>query len=272
MSKIVFIQAPDLTYDCDFKKIGKNRVRLVFNDKKPSNDILLSGFNIVNEHNNCVQTRCEDYIYLYKNYEDSHIIELCNDNSIWGDDKKVITFTCDFGGELEGNCIQKVNSYDELTIPTINTEEGYAFVRWNPEFSLEGKIEKNETYNAVIADKNVYFHSDANGNLDGITKQFVMDYSELDIPIPIANDDYRFAYWSPSIPESGTIDIDNNHFYAVFKSNIPDRLNTVEDDTTSTQLALTEIFEMALANSQQLTDVQLALAEIYEQTLALVNK
>lgn len=269
MSKIVFIQEPDITYDCDFSQIGTHQVRLVFKDEKPNNDVLLSGFNIVNEHNGYVQTRREDYVYLYRTYEDTRIVELCNDNSIWEESKYTIIFTCDFGGELEGNCKQEVNSYDELVIPTVNTETGYEFIKWSPELPSEGKIKKNETYNAVIVDKNVYFYSDGNGMLDGETVQFVTDYSELDIPTPIADDNYSFVSWSPSIPESGAIDSGNNRFYAIFESNIPDRLNTIEGDVTSTQLALTEVYEVTVDNSQQLTDVQLALTEIYEQVLSV---
>lgn len=269
MSKIIFLKEPSLIYDCDFLQIGNNQVRLVFKKLKPSEEVLLSGFQIVNEYNNYIQTRREDYIYLYRTYEDGNIVELCNDNSTYVEPKHTVKFIYDANAELEGESVQEVYNYEELTVPTVTTETGYEFVRWNPELPSSGKIEKDETYRAVIVDKNVYFYCDGDGSLDGETKQFVTDYSELEIPTPIANEDYTFISWSPEIPESGEIDSGNNHFYAIFKSNISERLSTVEGDVTSTQLALTEVFETTINNSQQLTDVQMALTELYEQTLSL---
>lgn len=269
MSKIIFIQEPDFIYDCDFTQIGTNQVRLKFKNIKPSKEVLLSGFDIVNEYNKYIQTRREDYIYLYRTYEDENIVELCNDNSTYIEPKHTVKFICDANGELEGETTQEVYNYEDLTIPTVNTETGYEFSKWNPELPTNGKVEKDETYRAVIVDKNVYFYCDGGGTLDGETKQFVSDYSELEIPTPIANDDYTFVSWSPEIPESGEIDSGNSHFYAIFRSNISDRLSTVEGDVTSTQLALTEVYETTVDNSQQLTDVQLALTEIYEQVLSV---
>lgn len=269
MSKIIFIKEPNLIYDCEFFQIGLNQVRLIFNNEKPNNNVLLSGFNIVNEHNGYIQTRRNDYIYLYRTYEDSHIVELCNDNSTWKELKYIVRFICNFGGTLDDNTEQEISNYNELTIPIVNTEKGYEFVKWSPELPSEGKIEKNETYNAIVVDKNVYFYSDGNGILEGETKQFVTDYSELKIPTPVASGNYSFVSWTPPIPENGIIDSGNNCFYAIFESNIPNRLNIIEGDVTSTQLALTEVYETTVDNSQQLTDVQLALTEIYEQVLSV---
>lgn len=85
MSKIVFIGERKKVYDGNFFQIGNNQVRLIFHDDIPSMEVLLSGFNLVNEHNNdIVQTPREDYKYLYRTYEnDSNKVELCNNNVSW---------------------------------------------------------------------------------------------------------------------------------------------------------------------------------------------
>ena len=83
MSKIEF-KARKKIYNGDFSQIGKNQVRLIFHDEIPDLKILLSGFNLVNEHNGIVQTPREDYTYLYRTYEDDpNKVELCNDNVPW---------------------------------------------------------------------------------------------------------------------------------------------------------------------------------------------
>lgn len=80
MSKIVFLKNKNQIYDGIFEQIGSNQVRITFDKIMPSNDILLSGFNLVNEYNKCVQTIREDYKYLYRTYEDDQMtVELCND-------------------------------------------------------------------------------------------------------------------------------------------------------------------------------------------------
>ncbi len=80
MSKIVFNANPSVVYDGDFAQIGINQVRVVFDTQIPSNAELLSGFNLINEHNGFIQTKREDYKYIYRTYSDNSLmIELCND-------------------------------------------------------------------------------------------------------------------------------------------------------------------------------------------------
>lgn len=79
MSKIVFNANPSVVYDGDFAQIGINQVRVVFDTQIPSNAELLSGFNLINEHNGFIQTKREDYKYIYRTYENPLVIELCND-------------------------------------------------------------------------------------------------------------------------------------------------------------------------------------------------
>lgn len=80
MSKIKFNLDPLNIYDGEFHQIGKNQVRLVFEDSLPNESILLSGFALINEYNGFEQTKRKDYIYLYREYEDGKTVELCNDN------------------------------------------------------------------------------------------------------------------------------------------------------------------------------------------------
>lgn len=80
MSKIIFLKDKKNVYNGTFEQIGSNQVRIIFDSTKPSDNILLSGFNLVNEHNGYVQTIREDYKYIYRTYEDNElIVELCND-------------------------------------------------------------------------------------------------------------------------------------------------------------------------------------------------
>lgn len=84
MSKIVFSKEKKKVYNGDFFQIGENQVRLIFHDDIPSTEVLLSGFNLVNEHNGIVQTNREAYTYLYRTYEDEpNKVELCNNNAPW---------------------------------------------------------------------------------------------------------------------------------------------------------------------------------------------
>ena len=265
MSKIVFLNDQNTVYDGKFSQIGKNQVRLIFTDTVPSNEVLLSGFNLINEHNGRIQTRRADYIYIYRTYEDNpKQIDLCNDNNPWVAPVPTVKFTIDMGGTLNGEAIQQVETYEELAIPTVQTEEGYEFVGWTPEIPTEGKIENSATFRAVIIDKNVYFHVSGGGSLDGELKQAINDYSELLIPKTIADENYSFVGWMPEIPTEGEIDKDNRVFYAVFEDSTLERLSAIESDLTDTQLGLVENYDIALATAEEVTDVQLALVEIYD--------
>lgn len=147
MSKIVFIKEPNVIYDGQFSQIGEHQVRLVFTDEIPNDDVLLSGFNLVNEHNGAIQTKRTDYLYLYRKYEeDPKIVELCNDNNPWVKPDIIVTFSAGNGGSLDGELTQKADSYDELVIPTPIANENYKFVKWNPEIPTSGVVENNVAF------------------------------------------------------------------------------------------------------------------------------
>ena len=76
MSKIVFIKEPDKVYDGQFSQIGEHQVRLIFTDNIPSDSVLLSGFNLVNEYNGVVKnvfttlsTKVNENVAGFKNLE-----------------------------------------------------------------------------------------------------------------------------------------------------------------------------------------------------------
>lgn len=263
MSKIIFLKEPEKIYDGVFSQIGKNQVRLIFTSEIPSKKTLVSGFNLVNEHNGHVQTIRTDYIYIYRTYEDnSNMIELCNDNVPYVAPEFTVKFNIGFG-TLEGETEQVVKNYKELVVPTVNTEAGCKFVGWTPEIPTEGELEKDMYFNAIVIDKNIYFYANEGGSLVGDVKQTVNDYSELTIPKAVADDNYTFVRWEPEIPTEGEIDSSNTYFYAVFEDVTPDRLNALESDLTDTQMGLVENYDFALATAEEVTDLQLALVEIY---------
>lgn len=91
MSKIVFLDSPSTVYDADFSQIGANQLRLTFKSDKPSDVVLLSGLRLINEYNGYIQTRREDYKYIYRVYENNPLmIELCNDGVEYVEPEPVI--------------------------------------------------------------------------------------------------------------------------------------------------------------------------------------
>ena len=147
MSKIIFIKEPSTIYDGQFSQIGKHQVRLIFADIVPSDEVLLSGFNLVNEYNGVIQTSRTDYTYLYRKYEDnSNQIELCNDNNPWVKPDITVTFSASNGGNISGDVAQIVEKYEDLVIPTPIADENYEFLKWNPEIPTSGTVENNVTF------------------------------------------------------------------------------------------------------------------------------
>lgn len=151
MSKIIFLNEPNAIYDGAFTQIGKNQVRLIFADNMPSNEVLVSGFNLINEHNGEIQTVRTDYNYIYRTYKDNALmVELCNDNIQWVEPDITVKFAAYSGGSLDGNTKQVVKNYKDLVIPTPVANENYEFVKWSPEIPTSGVIERDITFTAVF--------------------------------------------------------------------------------------------------------------------------
>ena len=151
MSKNIFIKEPSTIYEGQFSQIGKHQVRLIFTDMIPSDEVLLSGFNLVNEYNGVIQTSRTDYTYLYRKYEDNpNQIELCNDNNPWVKPDITVTFSASNGGNISGDITQIVEKYEDLVIPTPISNDNYEFLKWNPEIPTSGVIEKDVTFTALF--------------------------------------------------------------------------------------------------------------------------
>lgn len=82
MSKIRFEADKSTVYDATIIEIGNNQLRIEFqNATKPeSDDIIISGFVVLNENNGAVIRNCTDFIYIYRETGDTYKYELDNDN------------------------------------------------------------------------------------------------------------------------------------------------------------------------------------------------
>ena len=101
-------------------------------------------------------------------------------------------------GVVQGNYEQYKYIYnkesDGVTV-TLTTDKNDAFVEVKP---------------------SVTFSASVGGIIDGETVQTVDTYAELVIPTPIANENYKFVEWSPSIPNKGDV-TESVSFVAIFE-------------------------------------------------------
>ena len=74
--------------------------------------------------------------------------------------------------------------------------------------------DKNDVF--VEVKPSVTFSASVGGTIDGEAVQTVDTYAELVIPTPVANENYEFVEWSPSIPTEGNIE-KSISFTAYFK-------------------------------------------------------
>lgn len=82
MEKIRFLN-DQIVYDGDVFVRG-NVLSIKFYDTLPSQNVLTSGFELLNENNGIVQGNYGSYTTIYRTYEDNELlIELSNDNSVY---------------------------------------------------------------------------------------------------------------------------------------------------------------------------------------------
>lgn len=246
------------------KIISENLIRIE-TEKEPD----ISGFSLFVDKNMKMpmsKVQYGNYTTLYNRGEGWY--ELSSDGSVYVEPVPVVKFSINSNaGILDGAIEQEIRDYEDLVIPTVITEDGYEFKGWRPEVPSTGKIEKDMEFRAITIDKNVYFYAGEGGIIEGELKQAVDNYGKLEVPLVIADENYDFVGWSPEIPSEGEVDITNTHFYAVFESNIPNRLGALESDLTDTQIGLVENYDFALATAEEVTDLQLALVEVYNAIL-----
>ena len=83
MSKIVFLSDTSVVYEGNLTKVNSNVLRIAFTSKVPAKKALITGMNIINEHNGKVMSFKEDYKTIYRTYENNKVIELSNDGSVY---------------------------------------------------------------------------------------------------------------------------------------------------------------------------------------------
>lgn len=220
----------------EFQKITANIVSL--KGQVPDNK---SGFRVYSQTNRSLLGKYDEYKTIYR--KDNEIVEFSNDGTVYVEPvipvppTPVIKFVSTGGGIIEGESEQEAEKWEDVVIPTPIPEEGYIFIGWNPEIPEEGQTESG-VYTAQFRDCHVNFAAGEGGYLEGDMYQLVHDYSELNVPVPMPHEDYKFTVWEPEIPESGTIAMDNLSFTAVFQSNLPDRIKSLEGDMEALNKAM----------------------------------
>ena len=151
MSKLIFLSNPSSIYEGTLSKVNDNVIRLVFLENIPDEKELLSGLNIVNEHNGKVMSSRIGYETIYRTYEDNPLmIELSNNCSVWVKPLPKVNFYTNGGGTLEGETVQEVYNYEDLIIPIPTANENYQFVKWNTEIPTNGEIDSNKSFTAIF--------------------------------------------------------------------------------------------------------------------------
>lgn len=89
-----------------------------------------------------------DYKTVYKEIENGAMFS--NDDSVYVEPLKVVTFSAGIGGILDGTTRQEVYNYEDLVIPTPLASENYEFAFWAPEIPLSGDVESNKSFTAVF--------------------------------------------------------------------------------------------------------------------------
>lgn len=85
----------------------------------------------------------KDYTTLYK--QGSGWYELSNDGSVYEKPKYGVLFVA-ANGEIVGDKLQKVSSYADVVVPTVEPAENYEFLGWSPEIPTEGDLTSNITF------------------------------------------------------------------------------------------------------------------------------
>ena len=239
---MAYLKHNDKVYQVTVKPSG-HIVTMEFLSGQPA--VITTGFKLyLDPECKMLIGRYPDYKTVYRNDEETakyNGYQLSDDGSVYVEPVLPVpelTFVAGTGGTLEGKTKQEADSWDTVVIPTPVPKEGYVFVEWYPEIPDTGKVENSATYTAIFKDCHVYFAFDGGGYLEGEVCQLVDDYSELVIPVPVSYEDYKFTGWSPEIPTDGEIDMDKLHFTAVFVSNIPDRVASLEGDMIAWNKAL----------------------------------
>ena len=89
----------------------------------------------------------------------------------------------------------------------------------------------------------VKFYCGIGGTLKGDITQSVNDFSELIVPTPTPDENYKFVGWTPEIPKSGEVDAAGKNFTAIFEY-VP----TLDEVKTSKIAELSSACQAAIEN------------------------
>nr|DAO52738.1 MAG TPA: hypothetical protein [Caudoviricetes sp.] len=129
-------------YQVEFSKISKNICQL-----KGEFPVKREGFFLsrIGENDNWDYT---SYKTIYRQIENA--VQFSNNESVYVEPKKKVTFSTSGGGSLNGKTTQEVYNYNELIVPSVELEENYVFEKWYPEIPETGEIEADKTFTAVF--------------------------------------------------------------------------------------------------------------------------
>lgn len=155
MLKLKYIGEEDI-HDIDFDIVNDNIVKITGNLPAKTN-----GFTISREEDNVTQSEegeeavsnwdgwdYSSYTTVYKELDGA--ILFSNDGSVYEEPIPTVRYIAGFGGELEGYNSQKVQTYEDLDIPTPVAKENYEFTEWFPKIPTEGKIESDMIFTAMF--------------------------------------------------------------------------------------------------------------------------
>ena len=155
---------------------------------------------------------------------------------------EIIVDTSGFNAYLDKECEYDIGGNSYIGFTTVYRNDETTVATNGYQLSNDGSV-----YTPPIPV--VTFTTNGCGTLDGVTEQQLTKYEQLKVPTPIANEDYEFTCWSPSIPESGKIE-SNKIFTAIFTSTLPpepepepqpdllSRVETLEEDIAKINEAL----------------------------------
>ncbi len=129
-------------YDVEFKRVTAHIIQITgdFPVKE-------KGFVLFRSNNEEDAWDYSAYKTLYRETEGG--VQFSDDGSVY-DTAVEVVFHPGAGGKLEGETIQHVDDYADLSVPSPVPEKNYRFTGWDPEIPKSGQIDKNITFYAVF--------------------------------------------------------------------------------------------------------------------------
>ena len=174
ISKILFLNSPQI-YDGEFSQIGSHQIRLIFESELPSTTTLLSGLYLINEHNGFIQTRREDYRYIYRMYEEyPSTIELCDDGIEYVESSELPEDPISFKEILD----EKINELSSVCQYTI--ESGLTINDLHYSYTEKDQINLNDIVSTVkLTGLPLGYHADGQNCTEYSAEELMNIYIQL---------------------------------------------------------------------------------------------